>query len=220
MDVLLVFGARPTLPRGATGADALVVGTQLLPLEVRQRGSLDLLGIRFRPGALPAFVPVCAHEVLDRGVPLADVAPRGWEDVYERLAARSGPARTELLDRLLLERLRRVVPDRFVARAVALLTSSGAPNGAGAGAARRGMGRRTLERRFRDAVGVGPGTLRRILRFRAAVESLTAGHDALSWIARAHGYADQPHFTREVRELSGRTPAELRREARSRGGAG
>jgi transcriptional regulator GlxA family with amidase domain len=99
---------------------------------------------------------------------------------------------------------------------VALLATSGAPSGAGAVAAHLGMGRRTLERRFRDAVGVGPGTLRRILRFRGAVEALTGSRDPLSWIARAHGYADQPHLTREVRELSGRTPAELRREARGR----
>lgn len=50
--------------------------------------------------------------------------------------------------------------------------------------------------------GYGPATLRRILRFRRAVELIHTGMDTSAVAAHA-GYADQPHLYREVRELAG-----------------
>ena len=46
----------------------------------------------------------------------------------------------------------------------------------------------------------------RVLRFNRAVHLVTDGED-LATVAAACGYYDQPHLTREFRELAGRTPA-------------
>lgn len=213
MDLLFVMGSSPTLPRGSGDAAALVVGTQRVPLEVRQEGGVDLVGVRFRPGALPAFLPLSAHELVDRGASVDALGQPGWEEVLERMAALPLQERLALLDARLLARLRRQVPDRFLARAVALLGQGDGPSTAGAVADHLGMARRTLERRFRDGVGVGPGTLGRILRFRRAVELIRApGGPPLARVAACCGYADQPHLTREVRDMAGRTPGQLRAE--------
>jgi AraC-like DNA-binding protein len=91
-----------------------------------------------------------------------------------------------------------------------------------------GISERQLRRRFADAVGYGPKTLARILRFQrflalAADEAAQGGSGApvasyrwappprvdLAGLAFAAGYADQAHLTRECRRLAGRTPAEL-----------
>lgn len=65
-----------------------------------------------------------------------------------------------------------------------------------------GWSSRTLQRQCAAVYGYGPATLRRILRFRRAVELIHTGMDTSAVAAHA-GYADQPHLYREVRELAG-----------------
>jgi AraC-like DNA-binding protein len=76
-----------------------------------------------------------------------------------------------------------------------------------------------LRRRCQDAVGYGPKTLQRVLRFRrfvaqidAAAGNPRAGAGDLATIAARAGYADQAHLTRECRRLAGLTPAALARQ--------
>ena len=73
---------------------------------------------------------------------------------------------------------------------------------------RSGLSERQLRRRFVDAVGYGPKTLARVLRFQRFLALAAHGRD-LGASALDAGYADQAHLTRECRRLSGRTPAEL-----------
>ena len=70
-------------------------------------------------------------------------------------------------------------------------------------AAELGVSARQLQRRVTDAVGYGPKTLARVLRFRR-LQTLPAG----SLVERAleAGYADQAHMTAEVTELAGVSP--------------
>jgi transcriptional regulator GlxA family with amidase domain len=74
--------------------------------------------------------------------------------------------RPRLADRILIARLSRFAPDRFVARAIASIRETQGSPGSGTIADRMGMSRRTLERRFRATVGVGPAALARILGLR------------------------------------------------------
>ena len=78
-------------------------------------------------------------------------------------------------------------------------------------AARLGVARRWLEAGFRRDVGMPPGTVARIARFQRGIGVL-AGEMPLGRAAVECGYADQPHLTREVRAMTGCTPAELRRQ--------
>jgi AraC-like DNA-binding protein len=76
-------------------------------------------------------------------------------------------------------------------------------------AARRAeLSERQLERLFRDAYGLSPVRYRRILRFRRSVTALRKG-ETLAGAAALAGYADQPHFSREVLDLMGHTPSAL-----------
>ena len=71
------------------------------------------------------------------------------------------------------------------------------------------LGERQLRRRFAAAVGYGPKTFARVIRFRAALGRIRAG-EPLASAALAAGYADQAHMTRELVALAGRTPGSLR----------
>jgi AraC-like DNA-binding protein len=73
-----------------------------------------------------------------------------------------------------------------------------------------GLSQRQLRRRFHAAVGYGPKTLQRVLRFRRFLAQAGATEEPeLARIALDAGYADQAHLTREAVRLGGVTPARL-----------
>jgi AraC-like DNA-binding protein len=74
-----------------------------------------------------------------------------------------------------------------------------------------GISMRQLRRRCDAAVGYGPKTLQRVLRFQRFVRWVDAGHTDLAALAADVGYADQAHLTRECAQLAGQTPAALAR---------
>ena len=70
-----------------------------------------------------------------------------------------------------------------------------------------GWSRKHLAGRVHDAVGVGPRSWRRLIRFQRLTQRL-AGAGTPDWatLALDAGYCDQPHMIREFREFAGLTP--------------
>jgi len=75
-------------------------------------------------------------------------------------------------------------------------------------AAEIGWSRRHFSARFREAVGLPPKALARLIRIEHAAQRVRAG-EPLADIAYAGGYADQSHLTRDFRELVGCTPTQF-----------
>jgi AraC-like DNA-binding protein len=170
-----------------------------------------IAGVRLRPGAarlLLGRMPV--DEVRDQQVPLEllarDVAP-----LTEHLAAAGSPeAAAGVLDEFVAGLTPHYEPDAEVEQVVRVLRISGTPH-IPMLANMVGLSERQLRRRFTEAVGYGPKTLHSILRFQHALDlgRTTTPASGLAAIAYEAGYADQAHFTREVRRLAGVTPTEL-----------
>jgi transcriptional regulator GlxA family with amidase domain len=76
---------------------------------------------------------------------------------------------------------------------------------------RVGLSERQLHRRCLELFGYGPRRLSRIVRLGRTLDAARAGVP-LAQVAAAGGYVDQPHLAREVRALTGSTPAKLVRE--------
>jgi AraC-like DNA-binding protein len=170
---------------------------------------LERAGVRFRVGAAGPALGIDADQLLDRTVDLEELwgaearrlrnrvlgAPTilaGLAALYDGVAHRV-PAHDPQV-RTAVQTLRRdpAVPAHALARQVAL-------------------SERQLQRRFARAVGYGPRTLSRTLRFQEFLRQAAADPAApLARLAADAGYADQAHLTRESRRLSGRTPAQLR----------
>lgn len=153
-----------------------------------------LVGVRLRPGAGSAALGAPLTELLDLRVEAGDldgrfaVEPeRAPAEVVERLLATLADARSDPLVAAATARVeQRQV--REVAREL-------------------GVSERQLRRRFQAAVGYGPKTLTRVLRFGRFVEAVDAGRGDLAALAFEAGYADQAHLTRETRRLAGLPPA-------------
>ncbi|MFI9612296.1 helix-turn-helix domain-containing protein [Streptomyces sp. NPDC052023] len=162
-------------------------------------------GVRFFPGTAPTFLGLPAYEVRDRRVELADLWPAARVRLLTaRVDAASGPARG--LEELALALAADADPPDPLLRRIVTALDAGRP--VAATAEELGLGARQLHRRALTAFGYGPKTLARVLRLQRALALARSGMP-LAGTAVAAGYADQPHLAREVRDLTGATPAGL-----------
>jgi AraC-like DNA-binding protein len=173
-----------------------------------------LIGARFRPGMAVSLLGVPAHELADAEVPLAAI----WGDRLARPGGRFDESRlipdgVDELQALLVGRLARpeAAGDQLVTAAARTLIR--APGTSLLVVAdRAGLSDRQLRRRFEAAIGYGPKTFQRIMRFRQWLDRAQATPDdqrRLVDLAAEAGYADQAHLTREVTRLAGVSPSGL-----------
>jgi AraC-like DNA-binding protein len=190
----------------------LVAGPATGPVVVELPAGTASMGVRFRVGAAGAALGMPAGELLDSTVAPEDLWGADGAQIAETVGSAATP--TAKLTALAVAVKQRITgePDRLV-------------RAAATGAARHelGIGERQLRRRFGDAVGYGPKTLERILRFQRFLALATAGHELagrasphevapggdLARLALEAGYADQAHLTRECTRLAGLPPAAL-----------
>jgi AraC-like DNA-binding protein len=169
------------------------------------------VGVRFRVGAAGGALGVPASELLDRTVDIEDLWGAPGARLAERLAA-AADAPTALA--LLAAEVERRRPHDGgldpVVRAAAVRAARPGVAVEALGSA-VGLGERQLRRRFADAIGYGPKTLQRVLRFQRFLRLAARRDDDLAALAFAAGYADQAHLTRECRRLAGLPPAALLR---------
>jgi AraC-like DNA-binding protein len=177
------------------------------------------VGVRFRVGAAGAALGVPAGELRDQGVPLAELWGADARRLEDRVVAAEDPRAA------LLELIGGVAPrlpapqdaDHEVRRAALALARpvvAGQDDAATVAASARaaGLSERQLRRRFERAVGYGPATLARVLRFQRFLHHAHAPGtvDApLARLAADAGYADQAHLARECRRLAGIPPSAL-----------
>ena len=191
------------------GRGAYVAGPDTGPVSTVMKAGTVVLGVRFRPSAGGPALGIPLSELRDQRADLADLRTTD----ARRLSAALDPEVSA--DRLLDVTAALVAdgaPDPAVAQAARLLHDPAAR--AEDVAAEVGLSLRQLRRRCQAAVGYGPKTLQRVLRFRRFVARVDAHPKVLDLaaIAAEAGYADQAHLTRECGKLAGLTPAALARQ--------
>ena len=183
---------------------AMVAGPDTGPVGVALAPGSVVVGVRFEPGAAGAALGVPADALRDLRVPLEDL----WGAAGRAIGERAG-ADPDALAAALARRLGQDPDPRVVCAAGLLARAPQTPVPAVARAV--GLGERQLRRAFSAGVGYGPRTFARVMRFRRALALLQGGEPPARAAADA-GYADQPHMTRELGALAGRTPGALRED--------
>lgn len=79
-----------------------------------------------------------------------------------------------------------------------------------------GLSQRTFERRFRRHYGLSPQQYIKRVRVRTACHALVHTDHSIALIAADHGFPDQSYFTREFREVIGKTPRDYRKAFKRR----
>lgn len=191
------------------------VGTRRFTTQLKDAG--DILGVAFRPAGFRPFAMAPVSTLTDRVVPGTHLFGPDADALAERLASLDAvaqrvkaaetfirgrlpppdpnvPAVNQIVDQVALERSIVTVDD--IAR-------------------RARMGRRTLQRLFREYVGVTPKWVIQCYRLHEAADRLSSDEDVdLAALALDLGYADQAHFARDFRAVVGRSPAAYERDAR------
>jgi AraC-like DNA-binding protein len=208
--VVLIVSLGPDMEIDGRPTGSFVAGVWDRPTVTAHHGEqagyqlyLDLLGAR-------RVLGVPAGELGNRLVALEDVLGAFATELTERLGdTADAEERHAVAQRLLTDRLledHETAPE--VSYALARLRATRGAARVETLAAEIGWSRRHLTARFREAVGLPPKALGRVIRVEHAARRMRAG-DPLGDVAYAAGYADQSHFNRDFRELVGCTPTEF-----------
>jgi AraC-like DNA-binding protein len=193
--------------------DSFVAGVTDGPVVVGHRGSARCLQVDLTPLGARRLIGMPMSELANRTVPIDDVFGRFGRDLVQRVGdAPDWPTRFALIDDVLRARLAEAGPvDTGVAWSLDRIVGSGGAAVIGDLADQLGWSHRRLIARYRDTVGLPPKLIARIVRFERLATHVKTG-PAIDWAAAATmcGYFDQAHLAREVRELAGLTPTELR----------
>lgn len=196
---------------------SFIAGLHDVHVFTEYRGEQRGLQVNFTLLGAYRFLALAMSDIANRCLDLGDLLGGAADLLADRLQqARHWPARFDLMDRFLLERIgagRAMAPD--VAWALAALERSHGARSIGALSRALDCSRRHLIQRFRAQVGLGPKAVAGILRFAHAADSIRAAgerEEEQGWadLALACGYSDQAHFSRDFRRYAGRTPTEFR----------
>jgi AraC-like DNA-binding protein len=191
---------------------AVFCGPQTRPLVTYNPGPVRMLMVMFYPQVLHALCGVDISAWVDRWAAAGEVLGEEWAALArDVLGARGDVERLALIENFLEPRWQSVRPGGAAAIAgdwVRHLAAQAADTALGRGV-------RSVERRIKTRAGQ---PLRRLLRlqraelsFFEARDEYLAGKAVWSDIAARGGYADQAHFCREAREITGHSPLELAR---------
>jgi AraC-like DNA-binding protein len=197
------------------GGELVVAGPDDLPHRYRPRPSTaSVMGVRFQPGRAGPLLREQPERLRNQRVACSALGPAVVDALDDRLAAATDPA--GVLALLTAEVRARAAgaaePDAVGTAAAELLLASGGRLTMGGLATELAVSERHLRRRATEALGYGPKTFARIVRFQRALDLLGSGQPPAA-VAALAGYADQAHLTREVVALAGRTPGEVHRPA-------
>jgi len=211
-ELIVHLGAPPRCWDAVDGwhsqARTLFAAQRVIAVRLEANGPVDCIGVRLRPAASNAFFAATAARLRDRIVDLASLDARFSRSLA--IAARKFAAgREPALWKMLGERLSRG-PDPRIAAAVARIESS-AGRARIAGLARiSSLSMRGFQVRFRAEVGLTPKEFARLTRLQATLLALDSPDSSIAAVATDSGFADQAHVTRELRRVTGLTPARLR----------
>jgi len=170
----------------------------------------SLIAVDFTLGGAAAFFRMPLGEASNELVELDHVWGSGGASLREQLLAASSPEmKLRVLEAALLTRFdRRAGTDEGIVLAASLLERGASIAEV---AARVGVSRRTLARRFQTSVGLSPKRFARVRRLQRLVGSIRGPHDT-DWcdVAAVHGFVDQAHLVHDFRELAGITPTAYR----------
>jgi AraC-like DNA-binding protein len=176
----------------------------------RLEGSGRATGTKFRPGALAAFTGRAAAALAAGPLRLETVFGETGVVLEEQLRAAVGDTdrHIEAVERFL--RAHRPRPDpryAFLRAVVADMLVADRSLSVADFARRHAVSLRTLQRLFREYIGVTPKWVLKRYRVHEAAERLASGEatDA-AWLAADLGYADQSHFIRDFASQVGCSP--------------
>jgi AraC-like DNA-binding protein len=186
---------------------------RLYPLTIHQQGSIDLVGVRFRPGGLSAILSVPLHEITNHTLDVQDPFDTRIHELEGRLFDADGDshAQARLLDSFFLHRLTSKPAHDFARAVAAQIEAMHGEISIRQLSRESGYSIRSVDRFFRQYYGFSPKFYARVVRFQRVLAMLSRNPQiTLMEVTLSCGYYDQPHFTHEFQQFTGAKPEDYR----------
>jgi AraC-like DNA-binding protein len=188
-----------------------MVGQRSIYEVVATSDMVDLAGVVFQPGAVPALIVDRADLISNQNMPLDQVWSGCTDYLRNRMLEVSSPkARLHILEDclsfLLTTKCKPRIGDLHPAVKFALnqFEQEAGPLSIAGIARRSGWSERRFSQMFREQIGFSPKVWYRLRRFQRAVRQLHTDMN-VSWaeLAVECGFYDQAHFANEFRAFAG-----------------
>lgn len=196
--------------QGQPLSSAFLYGQTMIPSESLCIGSFKALGVLFYPHALHELFNIPASDLTNMMIPLTDFLPKPWVD--QVLQSNNTSHQIKLISDLLSTHVSEVrAEDRLIRHSLGKIKSSYGLLQVKELCDFYDLSERQFQRRFLAVVGVPPRHYIKVTRFQEGICRIRSGkYKRLSQIAHELKYADQSHFIRHIRELSGINPKTFR----------
>lgn len=190
-------------------ARTLFAAQRAVAVRLEAVAPLDCIGVRLQPAASNALWRGAAARHRDQVADLSSLDP-GFSRALARAARQFARGKPEALWTLLTRRCAAMPVDARVSGAIERLERDAGRSRIEALARAAALSMRGFQVRFRAAVGLTPKEFARLTRLQSTLRALDASDTKIAALASDAGYADQAHATRELRRVTGHTPARLR----------
>jgi AraC-like DNA-binding protein len=168
-------------------------------------------GVKFRPGGFRPFLHAPASSLTNRIVPANHVFAAEGDELEATLNSRlTEPEMVEAVDTFFLRHAPRPDPNVELAdRLVGEILGQPQIRTVEDLATQTGLGKRSLQRLFRDYVGVPPKWVIRRYRLHELLDRVEAApQESWSGLALQLGYFDQAHLINDFKAITGYSPAD------------
>ena len=177
-------------------------------------GTIDMAGIRFKPGGLAAFTQVPVLTILNRVVPAEYIfgsVANNWQALLYEM--KTDEDKINLLDKLLLQAVKNDDPDmQMVNRVLKTIRTNTSPMHVQSICDTTGWYYKKLERAFQKNAGYTPKHYCKIVRFNKALRLMANSSRSLTEICYDCDYFDQSHFIKDFQQFAGTTPGSFKKE--------
>lgn len=188
---------------------AMILGQITRKFYIKPTGAVDSFAVRFYPYGLAGFAQVDINTLSNTETPLSVLFGKESSELLAQRVVQAGSteARKDIVESFLLDRLRQSETiDAIVHETIEAMLET-----KGRGSIKEILGedvsRRKLERQFRQAIGLSPKQLCRVIRLQAALKMmLNRQSETFTDVAYENDYYDQAHFIRDFKEFTGTTP--------------
>lgn len=186
-----------------------ISGQVNFPSHISSDGNLDMIVAVFYPHTIGMFAGISPSEFYNLEISGYDISDTGLNDLAAKIFdSRSGDNAIGIFEQWLLTKINPTLNLRRISSSLKLLLHNPSVS-VGSLADNACLSRKQYERVFREQVGMNPKEYGRVVRFQKSLRMLQCGSRNYAGIAAECGYADQSHFIREFKSMSGHTPKSL-----------